>query len=307
MTYSQGGLIQAVDFNGFASTGSPNLNSFWAIGGGNEGYGQPPVSNVSQNSLVYAVNWANLINAINSSALHQGTSIPSISIPIVNADITYESSLVSSLTSVYINRLNASSVGSDITNTETRTADWGTNASIPTVTSTITVTFASENATRYFFNAGGTIRISCSRSGGAGSPADLAWSSLCSDIGTLGLPASSSTQTIAGSNYTGLTKFGGSGNTDIYIRSGFYNLNSTPTNLFRQYISGAYVYTSDNIYLEFSTTGSVITISVTFVDDSSNVTNITGNLSVTGTVRPPSTVHLTNTWGTPVVTVTAPA
>lgn len=305
MTYAQGGLIQAVDFNGFVSTGSPNLNNFWASGSGSEGYGQPSVSTVAVNSLVYAGSWANLINAINNSALHQGTSITPITVPVTSADISYESTLASSLSSVYSNRLNANAVGTDITNTGTRTADWGTNAAIPVVTSTITVTFGSTDLARYFFNCGGSLIVTCARSGGSGSPADLAWTQLCTDIGTIGLPASSSAQSIAGASYQGLTKFGGSGTPDIYVRSGYYNLTGTSINLFRQFASG--VYTSDHIYIEYSVSGAVVTISVVFTDDTSNATNITGNLSVTCSARPPSTAHISSTWGTPVVAVSAPA
>lgn len=305
MTYAQGGLIQAVDFNGFVSTGSPNLNNFWASGSGSEGYGQPSVSTVAQNSLVYAGSWANLINGINKSALHQGTSIVPITVPVETAEISYESTLVASLISVYNNRLNANAVGTDITSTGTRTADWGTNAAIQTVTSTVTVTFASTNQARYFFNAGGALIITCARSGGSGSPADLAWSQLCTDVATIGLPAVSAAQTIAAASYQGLTKFGGSGTPDIYVRSGYYNLTGSPVNLFRQFATG--VYTSDHIYMEYSVSGAVVTISVVFVDDTSNATNITGNLSVTCSARPPSTTNISNTWGTPVVAVSAPA
>ena len=306
MTYEQGGRIQATDFNGFVSSGSPNLNSFWSTGSESLGYGQTAVSTVAQNSLVYALSWANLINAINNSALHQGTSITAIDVPTTSAEISYESTLSSSLTSVYNNSLNVNAVGTDITNSGTRTADWGTNASIPTVSSVITVTFGSYNQARYFFNAGGTIIVSCSRTGGAGSAVDLTWTQMCTDIGTLGLPAVSTSQSIASTSYTGLTQFNGTGETpDIYIRSGFYDLTSTPQMLFRQFAGSSY--TSDNIDIEYSLSGGVVTITVNFNDGTTNSTNITGNLTVTAVARPPSTTYISNSWGTPVVAVTAAA
>lgn len=306
MTYAQGGLIQAADFNNFANTGSPNVNQFWATGTLSSGYGQTQISTVTASNLVTYTNWADLITAINDSALHQGTTHTPIAVPTSNDLITYESTLSSSLTNVYNNRLNAAAVGTDITNTGTRTTDWGTNAAIPTVTSVTTVTFGSISAARYFFNAGGAILISCSRSGGAGTPTDLTWTQLCTDIGSIGLPAVSSPQTIVSASYDGLTKFGGGGQTpDIYTRSGFYNLTGTPVILFRQFASA--IYTSDYIAIEYSLSGSTVTINVIFNDDSSNVVNVTGNLSVTAVARPPSTTYLSNSWGTPVVSVTAAA
>ena len=39
MTYSSGGLIEAADFNGFVSTGSPNINNIWSTGSTDSGWG----------------------------------------------------------------------------------------------------------------------------------------------------------------------------------------------------------------------------------------------------------------------------
>lgn len=306
MTYAQGGTIEAADFNTFVSTGSPNLNSFWSIGSSSEGYGQTAISTVSVGSLVEAESWANLINSIASAASHQGTSITSISVPTAASEITYESALSTNLSTVYSNILNATAVATDITSTGTRTADWGTNAGLGEISSTVTVTFPSANQARYFFNAGGSILISCSRTGGDGSAADLSWTTLCDDVATLGLPASSISQTLASASYTGLTKFGGTGTPDIYVRQGFYNLTSTPFTLFRQFSSSG-VYTSDYVYVTYSFSGAVLTITVNFVDSVTATVNITGNLSVTAVARPPSDTYITNTWGTAVVSVTAPA
>ena len=306
MTYAQGGLIQAADFNGFASLGSPNINNMWSTGSGSTGYGQTAVPSATVGAIVNYSEWASLINAINNSALHQGTAMTALPVPASTDEITYLADLSTDLSLVTTNRLNCSASGTDITTTGTRTADWGTNASIPTVSSTVTVTFASAAQARYFFNCGGTIRLSCSRSGGTSTPVNTAWTDLCTNLGTLGLPAVSTAQTIASASYTGLTRFGGGGYApDIYTRTGFYGLTSTPEILFRQFTSGSY--SSDNITVSYSATETVVTITVLFTDDSSDATNVTGNLSVTATARPSETTYIANTWGTPVVAVSAPA
>ena len=308
MTYAAGSLVEATDLNGFVSTNTPNFNNIWSTGSTDSGYGQTALSTVVAGTTVAFNPWAALITGISNAASHQGTTITAIT-PVVAGDkIAFLSALSTNLASVNTGRRNAAAVGTDITTSGTRTANWGTAVSIPTVTSTITVTFASANAARYFFNAGGAIRISCSRSGGAGNPQDLAWTQLLTDIGTLGLPASNSAQTIAGSSYSGFTKFGGLGSPTVYVRNGFYNLTGTPTTYFRQF-STTGVYTGDNIAMNLSASATVVTISVVFTDVLSGIATdtVTGNLTVTATARPPSTAQLTNSWGTPTVAVTAPA
>lgn len=309
MTYSAGGKIQATDLNGFVSTNTPNFNNIWSTGSSDSGYGQSALSTVTAGNKVNADPWASLITNIANAASHQGTSITAITPVVAGNKISYLSALSSNLTAVNNGRLNVAAVGTDITGSATRTTNWGTAVSVPTVTSTITVTFASANAARYFFNTGGTIRVSCSRSGGAGNPQDLAWTDLCTNIGTLALPATSSSQTIVGVGYTGLTKIGGGGSSPTtYIRNGFYQLTGTPTLYFQQY-SNTGVYTGDNIQLSYSTNSTVVTITVLFTDVSSGTAadTVTGNLTVTAVVRPSETTYISNSWGTPSVSVSAPA
>lgn len=308
MTYALGGLIQATDLNGFVSTGSPNFNNIWSTGSSDAGYGQTAVSTVTAGTTVSFNPWNTLITNMASAAAHQGTTITAITPPVAGNTVAYLSALSTNLTSINNGRLNASAVGTDITTTGTRTTDWGTAVSIPVVTSTITVTFASAAAARYFFNAGGTLRISCSRTLGSGNPQDLAWTQLCTDTGTLALPAVSTAQTIAGTSFTGFTKIGGAGTPTTYVRNGYYNLTGTPTTYFQQF-STTGVYTGDNLVMNLSVSSNIVTISVVFTDVSSGTAadTVTGSLAVTAIARPPSTTNITNSWGTPTVAVTAPA
>jgi hypothetical protein len=147
-----------------------------------------------------------------------------------------------------------------------------------------------------------------SKTAGSGLPEDTAWITLCSNMGTIGLPAVNTAQSLAGSSYSGLTKFGGGGSAPtIYTRIGFYQLNTTPTVYYRQF-SNSTAYTNDYIQLAYSYSGTTVTISVTFLDTSSYYPNLVGgSLTVTATARQPETTNITNSWGTPSVSVTAPA
>ena len=64
MAYSSGGLIQATDYNGFASS----VNGLWGTGSGNSGYGQsstvPTVTGGTD--TVTATQWATLIARMQS-------------------------------------------------------------------------------------------------------------------------------------------------------------------------------------------------------------------------------------------------
>lgn len=309
MTYAVGGLIQAADYNGFVSTATPNLNNIWSAGSGDSGYGQTALSSVSAGDIIDDSSWSSLVNTIAQTAAHQGTSITPIAAPTAGDLIQFYSALGTNLAAVNSGRLNAANVGTDITQTGTRTANWGGAVGIPTVTSTVTITFASESQARYFFNAGGTVRIGCSRTGAATTPQDTVWTTLCTDIGTLVLPAVNTSQTINGSTFTGFTKVGGGGiSPDIYNRQGYYQLTGSSQTLFRQ-LSGSGVYTNDNITVTALRTVNTVVLTVVFNDltDGGSPDTVTGTLSVTALARQPSTSNITNSWGTPTVTVTNPA
>jgi hypothetical protein len=309
MTYSVGGKIQAVDFNGFVSTNSPNFNNIWSTGSGDSGYGQAAISTVNIGDKVTAPNyWNTLISRITSTAAHQGTAITAITPPVTGNKVAFLSALSSNLNAINSGRLNCATVSTDITSSGTRSSNWGTAVGIPSVTSTISVTFAGANQARYFFNAGGTILVSMSKSAGSGLPEDTSWITLCSNMGTIGLPAVNTAQSLAGSGYSGLTKFGGGGSAPaIYTRNGFYQLTTTPTIYYRQF-SNSTAYTNDYIQLSYSYSGTTVTISVTFLDTSSYFPNtVTGSLTVTATARQPETTNIANSWGTPSVSVSAPA
>lgn len=308
MTYAVDGLIQAADYNGFVSTATPNLNNIWSTGSGSSGYGQPSLATVNVGDIIDASSWSSLINSISSSASHQGTSITSITPPTPGNLIQFYASLQNNLNAISSGQLNAATVGTDITQTGSRTGNWGGAVGISQLNSTVTVTFGNADQARYFFNAGGTIRISCSRTGTVVTPQDTTWTALCTDIGTLALPAVNTSQTINGTVLTGFTKIGGSGTPDIYARPGYYQLTGSSQILFRQ-LSGTGVYTSDNIEVYSSATSTSVTFTVTFNDYTGGVyvDPVTGTLNVTATARTPSTANLTNTWGTPTVTVSNPA
>ena len=109
MTYISGGLIQATDYNGFASTtAGANVDSVWGAGSGDRGYGQSTtLGTVAAGATVTATQWASLNSRISSMASHQGTSITSRTSPIAGDIIGILAALNTDLTNITNNRGNA--------------------------------------------------------------------------------------------------------------------------------------------------------------------------------------------------------
>lgn len=309
MTYTSGSTIVDDDYNIFATgngagTGDnnvANINTVWGAGTGDKGYGQSStISPVAAGQTVLANSWATLITRMTTVANHQGTSITPITNPATGDTITAYSALSSNITSLYNNRLNCNAQGTDSTTTTVTTSSWNTSA-----VTTKTLTFSSANALRYFFNAGGEVRMSFSRTGGTASDQNTAWTDLLTAGGTIVVTGSGASKTHAGTTYTGTTKIGGTG-TPTTLLTGTGVTEYTPTTtyeIFRQYSDAyIYVYTALNYKIQASVnSGATVLSLVVTLDDAVTKApdSVDGTLTMTTTVRPPSTTYLTNTWGTP--------
>jgi len=331
MTYSVGGLIQATDYNGFASTTSgANVNSIWGAGTGDAGYGQSTtLATVSTGGTVTATQWASLVNRISSMASHQGTTITSRTAPVAGNLIQVLAAVNTDLTAITNARGNAAANGTQygtFTGSVSKTTATGSGSTSWTITFTHTITFASADAARYFFNAGGRIKWETSKTS-TGNVADGEWNDLANTlVGDIFITGGTGTQTIAGTAYTGTTKVGGTGTpTTLLTTTGWYDLTTTDTNIYRQFADTA-PYTGQYINLAARTagTGTQLVLTTTWVDPggspvgSSDVIN--GGTAVTSpatsigaatapttlvTYFPPSTTYLTEaTWGTPTIAAT---
>jgi len=314
MTYAQYSTILAADFNGLVggnpTTTANTLNATWATGGGQAGYGQTALANVAVGDTVAATGqWANLVNLTASAASHQGTSITSVTAPVAGGTITYLSAIPTNLQTIYTSRLNATTQGSTSANSANRATSWTNN-----LVATFTASFANGDAARYFFNAGGSLKLTFSHPSGA--TIDNSLNALATAIGTVVVAApSSGTITVAAVSYNGVTKIGGSGTVNsISTNSGYWGLTTSNTTIFSQLVASAPVgYTNTNINIVAKTTatvgsnadnGNVITIFCNWAElNSTGLTAAAGSNSIL-TVAYPETTYLTaNSWGT--VTTTA--
>ena len=318
MTYSAGGLIQATDYNGFASTNAnANVNDVWSTGASDKGWGESALATVSVAGTVSATQWASLVNTIASMGSQTGTTITARAAPTTGTLISVLAAVNTDLTNITTDRANAVAVGAQYTGwTGTNSKTAATSGATWTITFTNTVTFASANAARYFFNGGGLIKLDVSKTatGDLGDPEwnDLA-NTLCGDIYISGVDAS---HTIASVTYTGVTKIGGTGTPNTLATTlGWYNLTTSNQLIYKQFADTA-PYTSNFIQHSARTAGSGTQLIIDTVWSASDGDAISGGTAASGatpgtapcticTYFPPSSTYLTSaSWGTPTVAAT---
>jgi len=306
MSYAQGGLIQASDYNGFVGT-SPSsstntINTVWAVGNGQYGYGQTPLSQVTSGGLVTATQWATAVNTLNSIKTHQTGSGTGIGAPTAGTLITYLSTFSSSLNTAYTNALLANSQGTTLTG--------GNNAPNPTsgndvtynaTVATRTVTFASADAARYFFNAGGQINFIVSsvtngdataRSGDAVTVIGTNFASMTGFKSTTNGQRTGTGGTLAGGGYT----------------SGYYGLTTSYQTIAQVSTSNA-TYSTDYVQLQVKSNGAqgsnldkgtVISFALNYYSSHTSGFNDTLNVTVNHRIDVvyPETTNLSASWGT---------
>jgi hypothetical protein len=206
MSYAQGSLIDAADYNGLVgsnSTTAGTINYVWDTGNGQFGYGQGAVSAVSAAATITATQWSTMLNALNKALQHQGGAAATLG-PVnytAGSTITFFSNVATSVTTINTNKLNfnstrgATTTGSNLDKAYTNEA--------ATMTHTITVTFASADQARYFFNAGGRLSLVASQAGDFEQNAkETNWRDLINAVGTIHLDQLTSTRTGTGETLT---------------------------------------------------------------------------------------------------------
>jgi len=319
MAYSSGSLIEATDYNGFASTtAGANVNNVWSTGSTDSGWGQTALTTVSAAGSITATQWASLVNTISSMGSHTGTTITARVAPVAGNTIDILAALNTDLTNITTNRQNAVANGTQFTGyTGTNSKTAATSGATWTISFVNTVTFASADAARYFFNAGGRVKIDVSKTA-TGATGDPEWNDLANTLcGDIFITGGTATQTISGANYTGTTKSGGTGTpTTLLTTTGFNDLTAGAgaTIVYKQFADTA-PYTSNFIQHSIAKGASSDTLVITTLWSASDGDPISGGTASSGatagtapttivTYFPPSTTYLTASWGTPTVAAT---
>lgn len=324
MSYSQGGLIAATDYNGFVGTNpsavANTLNTVWAVGNGRYGYGQTALSQVAATGLVTATQWATAVNTLNTIRTHQSGSGSGIGAPTAGSLITYLSTFSTAIASAYTNSLAFTTQGTTTTGSVFASVQSVSNQQgAATFTITRTATFASADQARYFFNAGGQLNFvitGVTNNDGTSRSGDMV------TVTATNFGGYSAFRSASGGGRTGT---GGTVNTNT-TTLGYYGL-TTANQTLAQVTSTTSGYTSDTATLAVksngpiganSDNGTVITFTLTLVSAArptlaappanppgtgTTTTNVVVNDSVNVTVNHridvvyPETTNLTNSWG----------
>ena len=231
MAYTSGDTILATHYNSFVS----DFNTNWGTGSGDAGYGQSnTLSTVSAGDTVTATQWSTLLAREVSAAAHQGTSLTGISAPSAGDTISAFAALAANTALINTNRHDIDSGNyADTTSTQSGTSSWTTST-----VHTFTLTFAGGDEARYYYNAGGSTRLTFSRSGGTSHTKNSEWSNLATACGTIIFAVQ------------GTTKSGGSGSTTtLATTTGYQDMTTSDQTLFKQ-MEGDSPYTSNYIQVE---------------------------------------------------------
>jgi hypothetical protein len=261
-----------------------------------------------------------------TSGSQSNSTLTSRTQPVTGNTIAILANVATDINTVTNNRGNTAVTGTEygvFTGAQSKTTATGTGNVAWTITFTHTVTFASANAARYFWNAGGRVRLQYGKSS-TGTDHDPDWNTFAGQCGSIYLTGrvNSNSQSIAGTIYTGTTRIGGTGGTETTLANttGWYNLTTSATTIF-QLNNTVTPYTPEFIRTQATATSStVLTLTTVWSDDGTSgpgkSSNITGGTAVVTpavtigaatapttlcTYFPPATTYLTNSWGTPTI------
>ncbi len=180
---TSGSFITAVGYNTIRS----KIAEIMGVGSGSKGYGQTIVSQaIAPGSIITQGQWDDLRYDLLNLRIHQTGLVPSI--PEVNRGdpVVYSTSQPSVLYNqladqAVLERFNLGPGQYVVQNVANLNY---TNLWYNTLSTIVTVTFGSPDQARFFFNSGGKIRLTSTRSGGTNSSQNRAWTGLLSSVGS---------------------------------------------------------------------------------------------------------------------------
>lgn len=179
-----GSKIEDLDYNTIAA----KIANIMGSGAGQSGYGQTVISSpVAEGTRIEKAHWDALRFDILNARLHQDGLLPAV-IEAVRGQVIrfgagHPNSQYNAQSDLAI--ANKFNVGTgqyviDSAVTTSRVTPWSV-----AVSSTVTATFGSSDYARWFFNSGGRIRFTSTRTGGTSSVQNNAWSTLLNTAGTV--------------------------------------------------------------------------------------------------------------------------
>ena len=299
MSYASGSLIDAADYNGLANVSAANVWYVLSTGSGTYGYGQDAaaISTVSVASTITATQWAGLVHSVNKVLGHQSGAGAQLATGsnigiTAGATITAFANVSTAVTTIGTNRLSFNSTRGTLVTGANFDATFATS----TFTRTITVTFASADQARYFFNAGGRFSLVFTPSGLTDNNKETSYNDLMNAIGTLHLDAETSTRTGTGET---LTTNG--------LAIGYWDLTTSNQTIIKLTSDNA-TYTANTLEVFMRVAGAAgtnggkgtqVIYDITYTDGADEAFDdaVSGTFRHRVDITPPETTFLANSWG----------
>ena len=213
MAYVAGDTITASQYNIFVNNSSSpyGYNHFAGTGSGAYGLGQSPIATVTATNTITAAQFNSLFTGMSNIANHTNDTLTSTAAVATGDTIAIKAALEADLAtlaaSIAAGSPNATALTtSGALQTSNSSARWNGNHTVEH-----SVTFSSADDLRYFFNAGGKVRVQPSRVGNGGATGatskDTSFDELISAVGIFSIAAQSSSRSGSGETVTtnGLT------------------------------------------------------------------------------------------------------
>jgi hypothetical protein len=275
MAYTAGNTILDDEYIAFASSsGSPyGYNHFAGTGSGVYGLGQSTLSLVTAGDTITAAQWNSLFTAMSNLANHTNDTLSSTTAVASGDTIAIKAALTTDLATLAASvaagcpNATALTTSAALQTVTTASEGWDTSA-----TQEVSVTFASADTMRHFFNAGGKVRVTVATTQAATSAKDTAFANLGTALGNIDIKAHASTR--SGSGET-LTTNG--------LANGFHDLGTSYTTIIKLTSDNAN-YTSNTVEISAKLnaavgTATVMTIRMVATDPASDTQYTSNNTS----------------------------
>jgi len=230
MSYAVGATISNSDYNGLLNNTAANIpnagvaargiNYIAGTGAGEYGLGQTELNSVGATDTITAAQWNSLFTFMNNIQNHTNISaLTSTTAASAGDVIALKSALTTDLTAL-ASAVAGGSTGADALTTSLalQTVTTASEGWDSTATQEVSVTFGSANKMRWFFNAGGKVRITVGTTEASVNPKDQAFKDLGTALGNLDIGAHSLNRSGTGETSTSYAETSG----------GFFDLTGTP-------------------------------------------------------------------------------
>ena len=283
MAYAVGDTISNSDYNGLlnnTASGTSNagvaargINYIAGTGAGVYGLGQTELNSVGSEDVIQAAQWNSLFTFMNNIQNHTNiTALTSTTAAATGDVIQIKSALETDLNALAA-AVAGGSTGADALTTSgpLQTVTTAAEGWDSTATQEVTVTFGSANKMRWFFNAGGKVRITVGTTEASVNPKDQAFKDLGTALGNIDIGAQATTRS-------------GSGETETTngLANGFHDLTADTYVSLIKLTSDNSTYTSNTveIFVKINAavgTATVMTVKMVATDGASDAQYTAGN------------------------------